>query len=134
MNLGKIYRSYIATVNEQQLHRLHEFVAVELMVNGKTTSLTRYMEAIDSVFASFPDYRWEILRSATENNLISVVLRDTGRHDGADWLGIPARGQLVETIELAMYRIEDGKIVEVLSVADNERIRQQLDPGGTGST
>ena len=80
-------------------------------MNGPAEGLERYAEGLRAVIDAFPAYRWEIEDLLAERDRIAVRLTGSGTHLGP-FRGIPATGLRIATQELAIYRIEDGRIAE----------------------
>ena len=82
-------------------------------------------EFIRAVYAAFPDY------THTPEEILSVgdriVLRTTNRatHSG-DFQGIAATGRHISFGQIAIYRMDDGKIAEIWEEADLLGLMQQL--------
>jgi predicted ester cyclase len=120
-DLVDLYEAYIATCNRHAVSELGEFVQPRLSVNGRPRTLSEYAADVGAVFEAVPDYAWTVEHLVVEEPWISVRLSDRGTHRGP-WLGQPPTGRTVATDEFAMYRVEDGRIAEVWSVADNARL------------
>ena len=54
-----------------------------------------------------------------------VRLTFTGTHTGP-WMGIPPTGRPVTVKGMALYRLQDGKIVEQWTIGDTLGLLQQL--------
>jgi predicted ester cyclase len=106
-DLRSIYERYIARCSEHRVEELAEFVASD--VNGPDEGLERYAAGLRAVIDAFPDYRWEIEDLVVDGDLLAARLTAAGTQTGA-FRGIAATGRRIETQELAMYRITDGRI------------------------
>lgn len=105
-----LYERYIARCNEHRFDGLGEFVAED--VNGPGEGLGAYVAGLEAVVAAFPDYRWAVERTVVEDDRIAVRLTGAGTHLGP-FRGMAATGRRIVTQELAMYRVEHGRIAEV---------------------
>src|SRR5215208_108855 len=114
------YREYNDCCNAHRFDALGAFVAADVRVNDELQGLDAYVAGLEAVVRAFPDYRWDLRRLLVEGPWISAQFRDTGTHRGA-FLGVPATGRAVDTVELALYRIEADRIAEVWVAADNLR-------------
>lgn len=119
------YREYNDCCNAHRFDALGAFVAADVRVNDEVQGLDAYVAGLEAVVRAFPDYRWDLRRLLVEGPWISAQFRDTGTHRGA-FLGVPATGRAVDTVELALYRIEADRIAEVWVAADNLRVLEQL--------
>lgn len=122
------YREYNACCNAHRFDALGAFVAPDVRVNDEAQGLEAYVAGLEAVVRAFPDYRWTLRQLLIDGASIAAQLRDTGTHRGA-FLGIPATGRAVDTVELALYRIADDRIAEVWVAADNQRVLAQLGAG-----
>ncbi len=114
--LEAFYRRYNAACNAHEFDRLGEFVAADVCVNGERQGLAGYVAGLRAVVARFPDYRWDLRHLLIDGDWLAAHFVDTGTHDG----------RAVSTQELALYRIEDGRIAEVFVTADDLSVLEQL--------
>jgi predicted ester cyclase len=119
------YGEYNACCNAHRFDALDAFVAPDVRVNDEAQGLDAYVAGLEAVVRAFPDYRWTLRRLLIDAPWISAQFRDTGTHRGP-FLGVPATGRAVDTVELALYRIEADRIAEVWVAADNLRVLEQL--------
>ena len=119
------YREYNDCCNAHRFGALDAFVARDVRVNDEPQGLDAYVAGLEDVVRAFPDYRWTLRRLLVDGPWISAQFRDTGTHRGT-FLGVAATGRPVDTVELALYRIEDDRIAEVWVAADNQRVLEQL--------
>ncbi|OYO20063.1 hypothetical protein BI335_00365 [Enemella evansiae] len=115
------YRRYLDACNRRVWDELGGLVADSVLVNGVPRTRAEYIEDLTGLIAVFPDYVWELRRSVIEGEWLAVHLRSTGTRVG-EFMGVPGDGSRVETDEFDMYRIVDGRIVEVEGTADNARL------------
>ena len=124
-SLADWYRRYLRRCNEHRFDTLSEFVADDVVVNDATQGLATYVAGLEAVGRAFPDYHWELRHLLIDEDVIAAHFTDTGTHRGA-FLGVPATGRAVTTTELALYRIEHGRIGRVWVAADNMTLLDQL--------
>ena len=105
------YRRYNDCCNAHDLGRIGEFVAERVEVDGQEQRLDQYIANLRSWVTAFPDFRWEIRQLVIEGDRIAARFHDTGT--------AASTGEAVSTKEFAMYRLRDGKIVEVWGTVDN---------------
>jgi predicted ester cyclase len=122
------YREYNACCNAHRFDALGAFVAPDVRVNDEVQGLDVYVAGLEAVVRAFPDYTWALRNLIVDAPFISATFRDTGTHRGT-FLGVPATGRAVDTVELALYRIADDRIAEVWVAADNQRVLAQLRGG-----
>ncbi len=124
-DLSAFYRRYIACCNAHEFHRLGEFVASGVQVNGDVQSLPDYIRNLEAVVEAFPDYHWDLQHLLVDDEWVAAHFIDTGTHMGT-FLGVQPTRREVITQEFAFYRVAVDRIVEVWGTADNLRILQQL--------
>jgi steroid delta-isomerase-like uncharacterized protein len=109
MGHADFYRRYIDRCNERQWEELGAYVAENVQVNGVVQDLQNYVAGLQAVIQAFPDFRWEIQELVVEADVLAARLTNAGTHRGT-FLGVPATGRRIATIELAMYHLDNGKI------------------------
>ncbi len=122
------YREYNDCCNAHRFDALGAFVAPDVRVNDEAQGLDAYVAGLETVVRAFPDYRWTLRNLIIDAPFVSARFHDTGTHRGP-FLGIPATGRAVDTVELALYRIAGDRIAEVWVAADNRRVLAQLGAG-----
>jgi predicted ester cyclase len=85
-----------------------------------------WREYFSSVFAAFPDFRYEVLATVTENDRVAVHWRASGRFTGRPYQGIKATGGRADAEGVDLLRIENGKIVRLDSYWDDAALTRQL--------
>ena len=89
-----------------------------------------YVAGLRAVVGAFPDYHWDLRHLLVDGNWLSAHLDDTGTHAGT-FLGVPATGRAISTQELAIYRVDSGRIVECWGDLGSA-VRDQLTWGPPG--
>ncbi len=74
---------------------------------------------------SFPDWKEKVVDIIAERDKVVTRFKSTGTHQGM-FAGIDSTGNEVEIYETAIYRIENGKIVEQWGFPDEMSLRHQL--------
>ena len=69
--------------------------------------------------------RHEIQEQLAEGDKVITRLRGIGKHEGV-LAGIPASGNEMDVKAIAIYRVQDGKIVEHWSAVDSAALLSQL--------
>lgn len=87
--------------------------------------LDAYREYIRSFVSSYSDLEAEVEDMVGEDDRVVVHFTFRGTHDG-EFAGIEPTGNEVELPALALYRLEQGKIVEETELWDNLDFIQQL--------
>lgn len=122
------YERYITRCNEHRFEELDEFVAPDVVVGGATTirGIQAYGAGLRNITTAFPDFHWEPQSLVVDGQWLSVRLTNTGTH-AATFQGIEATGRSITVQELAMYRLEDGKIAQCWGDL-GAAVRDQLTP------
>ncbi len=93
-------------------------------------------QVASAVIAAFPDRRITHEDTIAEGDRVLIRWALTGTQDG-ELMGIPPTGRRVTVTGFDLFRIEDGKIVEMWQEADQLGMMQQLgvipEPGQAGS-
>jgi len=74
---------------------------------------------------AFPDLSNDIEDLIATEDRVAVRYRFSGTHCGVA-LGVPATGRWVETVGMAIFRVENGRLVEGWAVDDVYGLLQQL--------
>ncbi len=74
---------------------------------------------------AFPDWREEIKHIVAEQDLVVIQFESSGTNNGS-WDGNPPTGKKVRINEVAILRIEKGKIAEQWLLPDIYNLRKQL--------
>jgi steroid delta-isomerase-like uncharacterized protein len=82
-------------------------------------------QVLKSWTETFPDWIHGIKEMIAKGDFVLVRVIDTATHEG-EFQGIPATGNKIEVGAIIIYRIEDGKIVEVWEEMDMLGMMQQL--------
>jgi predicted ester cyclase len=102
--------------------------AEEVLVHGDDDERVDRAEMADAewgYFGAFPDATATTEHLVAEDELVVVRWAVAGTHEG-EIRGIEPTGREVEYEEWAMYRVEDGAIVETWSIADALDVFDQL--------
>lgn len=95
--------------------------------NGTTTQVTP--ESLPGLVSAwrqaFPDLKMNIRHLISQDDLVALSLTFSGTHMG-EWMGIEATGFPVLVEEMMFFRFEDGVLVEMWEVFDDEGLRRQL--------
>lgn len=72
-----------------------------------------------------PDAHYEVDDLIAEGDRVVVRWRLLGTHEG-DFSGIPASGKSIELKGVAVYRVEDGKLIERWVVSDLHGLLEEI--------
>ena len=96
-----------------------------LATNARDSELA---EAAQPARTAFPDRTDTIEQMIADGDMVGMQFRVTGTHQG-NFFGIPATGRSIDIQEVAIMRLEDGKIVEGWFMADEVELLKQLGVG-----
>jgi predicted ester cyclase len=123
--LERVYRDYIAALNDRRFDDLDQFVHDELTYNGQPWSRERYQALLADDVERIPDLQYEIQLLVVGPDQVA------GRQwfDGApvgEFHGLDVRGRRVSFAEHVFYRFRANRIEQVWSLIDIDGIRAQL--------
>lgn len=103
--LARFSRDYLAVCNAHEFTRLDQFVSDTVVINGVRGDIETYVRGLQTLVAVFTDYRWELASLVVDEPWIAARLVARGRTDHTR-LEPPGAERSVETLEFAMYRIQ----------------------------
>ena len=92
---------------------------------GQEPGREGFIAALKAFHGAFPDMRADVTHAVAEGEMVVCRFEVTGTHRGT-FLGMPGSGRKVHYQEIAIVRMDGGKIAEHWSVADALAILQQL--------
>jgi predicted ester cyclase len=118
------YRNYLACLNDRRWSALGEYVADDVVHNGRALGLSGYRAMLEADTHAIPDLEFvpEILLADDRIVSCRLIFRCTPQQA---FLGFEPTGQRVSFAEHVFYRFDDRRIGEVWSVIDRDAIRQQ---------
>jgi steroid delta-isomerase-like uncharacterized protein len=114
---------------ERNYETIREFFAPNFSYyspsNSKPLSLDEVIERVKMMLIAFPDFAasFEEIIAKGDKVVVREVVRCT--HQG-EFYGIPPTGNKVESSEIAIFRIENGKIAEVRIESNSLGFMMQL--------
>lgn len=115
--------------NKRNLAAVDDFISPQYVLHAASEGPSPGRDAIrDSIaryLAGFPDLRISIDQILAEDDKVVGVFTFTGAHDG-ELFGLPPTGRRISVRQIAVYRIEEGKVVEEWEVSDQLGLMQQL--------
>lgn len=124
---ASMYKQYIACLNARAWNELGEFVAADVIHNGRPLGVGGYRAMLEENFRDIPDLHFNVdLVVANETHVASRLRFDCTPVQ--DFLGVPVNGRRVVFYEHAFYTLREGKIAEVFSVIDKTAVEAQVRP------
>jgi steroid delta-isomerase-like uncharacterized protein len=116
-----LMRRFYAAFNERNLDALDDLMAADVVdhnpIPDQPAGLAGVKTALAGFYAAFSDIQIEIEQILVSGDYVTVRQIARGTHDG-DFLGIPATGKPVAISSHDIYRVADGRMVEVWHVED----------------
>ncbi|GAA2278895.1 hypothetical protein GCM10010415_54020 [Streptomyces atrovirens] len=119
------YLRYVAALNAHEFDGMDEFIADDVVLNGepgvRDDVITVQKQDIDAV----PDLHWEVEELLFDRDRIAVRAVNTGT-PVKEWLGVPPSGASFEIVEYAIYKVENGRFVQMTALHDSSDLLRQL--------
>lgn len=101
---------------------------------GRPVGREGIQRTLEDIFATFPDWRMEILEMVADKDIVIVRCKVSGTHrgvgkrpvNGGMLVGVPATGKRFEVSHIHWYTLHYGKIVEHYANRDDLGMMQQL--------
>ena len=115
-NQAMIRRLYDEVWNNRKLSALDELLSPSHALHGPNFSGSSigpeaYKLQVAQFVRAFPDLRWEIEETISENDKVAVVWTFTGTHKG-EYRGVAATNKKVSVDGITIHHIIDGKIMD----------------------
>jgi predicted ester cyclase len=123
--LREFYEDYVAVLNTHEFHRLDEFVAEELTHFGDAVTRDQVVAALTAQVDAVPDLKWRLDDIRVSGHEVAARLTNTGT-PVKEWLGVAPTGASFEVTEYALYRVRDGRFINMTNLQDSDAARQQL--------
>jgi steroid delta-isomerase-like uncharacterized protein len=132
-NKAIVQRFFEEAWNQNKIAELDEYVAADNV--GQSGVVIRLLgpEAIRTTIevwrTAFPDYQAHLEQLIAEGDMVVARITFTGTHTGTFQLGprvLAPTGKALREAELLMFRIADGKIVELRATWDRLSVLEQL--------
>jgi len=102
--------------------------------HGRVVGAAGMERVYGNLYATFPDFHWEIQALFGENDWIALKVLNTGTHLGVPDLpvfgglihGVKPTGKRVSVFNIHLYQMEDGLILNHSAVRDDLGMMQQL--------
>ncbi len=92
---------------------------------GELRGLEQFQQLIGQFFTAFPDLRANVDDIIAADDKVVVRLTASGTHQG-ELMGIPPTGRRATWMDINIYRVADGKIVEEWFCGDYLGMMQQI--------
>jgi len=126
--LRERYMDYVAAINARELDRMHDFVAESVVVNGQRGTVADVLAGLNDSIDAVPDLEWEVTELSIDGDRVGVRALNRGT-PAKEWLGVAPTGKGFEVTEFAIYRMSEGRFVEMTYLHDSADLRRQLEAG-----
>jgi predicted ester cyclase len=124
-DIRTFYRSYIDALNARAFDDMDRFVADEITFGPHAYPRRAVADSLAAIVAAVPDFRWEVQEIIVDGDRLAARLLTTGT-PSAEWNGIAPTGAAFRVAEHAIYRVADGRFVEMMNLHDSDEIARQL--------
>ncbi len=123
--LADFYRSYIACLNAQDWPALAQFVAHDVVHNGRALGLSGYRAMLAKDHEDIPDLCFSIALLTCDPPTVAARLAFDCTPKG-EFQGLAVNGKRVKFTESVFYELHDRRIAQVWSTIDKAAIEAQL--------
>jgi len=121
-----IVRKMFEAFNKQNLDTLDEFIAPDYVDHPRQLlGLESYKQHLRIYYKTFPDSHENIEDIIAEGDKVWIRLKGTGTHTG-ELRGLSPTGKKITWEAVSIWRIADGRVVEMWAVADELDFYKQL--------
>jgi predicted ester cyclase len=125
IDLRNWYLRYIATLDAHELDKMDEFIADEVMLNGEPGTRDNVIADMKHIIDAVPDFHWEVRELLFDRDRIAARVLNTGT-PVKEWLGVSPTGASFEIVEYAIYKVSNGRFVQMTNLHDSADARRQL--------
>lgn len=126
-NLAVAQRFYDEVFTQKKMEVLAEVFDANLVIHDLDVGGELPGGTLPGTLAAFPDVVATINFWVVENDLVTAYVTYNGTHQ-AEFLGVPATGKAVTWSIIDIFRVKDGKVVELWHNIPNEDILEQIAP------
>ena len=124
-DLGQFYDRYIAALNAHEFHRMPEFIADSVTLNGNPGSRADVMAVLTGDAEAVPDLRWRLDSLIIDGDRLGARLTNFGT-PAREWLGVAPSGKSFEVTEYAVYTVRNGRFIHMAAIHDAGALQTQL--------
>ena len=127
-NKAVVRRYYEEVFNKGNVEAANESVAADLVNHSSMpgpAGIEGIKQRVAVLHTAFPDLNFTFEEMIAEGDKVAACLTARGTHKG-EFFGIPPTGKQIAVKALGIYRVVDGKIVEVWGLRDHLATMEQL--------
>ena len=119
------YLRYVAQLNAHEFDGMDEFIAERVLLNGEPGTRDDVIAVQEQDVDAVPDLHWKVEELLFDRDRIAVRAINTGT-PVKEWLGVPPSGASFEIVEHAIYKVGNGRFVQMTALHDSAEMRRQL--------
>lgn len=124
--LASWYQEYAEALNDHAYERLESYIADEVVVGGGSrVPRSAVISALQQIADVVPDIRWDMQELIVDRDGLAVRAINRGT-PVKQWLGVDPTGKSFEIVEYAIYRVKDGRFVQMINLHDSAELVRQL--------
>ena len=108
-----------------EFDRMDEFIDDQVLLVGQLGTRDDVVTVLKGITDAVPDIRWEVDELLFDRDGIAVRAINTGT-PAKEWLGVPASGASFKIVEYAIYKVRDGRFVQMTNLHDSAEMLRQL--------
>ena len=124
-DLREWYMRYIDALNSHDMSGMDTFIGDELMAGGDLVKRDDIVAVLEGIVDAVPDIRWQVEEMLVDRDGVAVRLINTGT-PVTEWLGVAPSGKSFEIVEYAIYKVRDGRFVQMTNLHDSAEMVRQL--------
>jgi predicted ester cyclase len=124
-DIRDFYLSYIDALNTRAFDQMHRFVADEIAFGTQIYPRDGVAGSLAAIIDAVPDFHWEVQEILVDGDRLAVRLLNSGT-PAKEWNGIAPTGRSFQVAEHAIYRVADGRFVEMMNLHDSAEVARQL--------
>lgn len=124
----RIVRELLDALNRHDIDAYLEYYADDATLieySGRRIDKESIRKTMSNAFVAFPDLEYIFERMVSQGNVVVVESTGRGTHEG-EYHGLPATNNKFELPRVTIYDFENGKVKQVKTYANIQRLMQQL--------
>lgn len=119
------YLRYAEALNAHEFDRMDEFINDDVLLGGEMGRREDVVAVLRGIVEAVPDIHWEFKELLIDRDGIAVRAINTGTPT-KEWLGVVPTGNSFEIVEYAIYKVRNGRFVQMTNLHDSAEMRRQL--------
>ncbi|MFE3144356.1 ester cyclase [Streptomyces scopuliridis] len=124
-DLRSWYMRFAAALNAHEFDGMDEFINDQVLLSGKPGTRDDVVRVLKGIVEAVPDFHWDVKEILFDRDGIAVRVINTGT-PVKEWLGVPPSGASFEIVEYVIYKVSNGRFVEMTNLHDSAELRRQL--------